>query len=441
MDAFQPNPSPSVNPADALRAQLAEWLQPILTELDRAQQQQNWEQVERLCKQALQRDGENWALWQRLAQSHEERSDWVQAETLWRHLTQRFSSRPEPYLALAALKRRRGSPDAARVVLEEAERRVGESSALRQALGVIDDPWALGEAVPQLGPGASAADVARALQLGQGHLDAGRFAEAEAVLEQILQVKPQAGRVQLSLAQLRWRRGELDALIAQLAPLLGDPQRVVSLPERAPLSLLLAQAYLARQRWQEADALLEPLALGPEPGPALLLLRAEAAVGRGDDIAAQQLLQQTLALDSNLARAERLLGELSLRLGDWDAAIAALTRALALQPDQAEIAALLQQARQQQLWWAGETALQRADWPAAGAAYRRLLEQCDLRSDAESHAQALARLDLLASLEPAALVAEQPSGLDPAGPEARLIQFRDFLDQAERQLKRLGVFA
>jgi hypothetical protein len=47
----------------------------------------------------------------------------------------------------------------------------------------------------------------------------------------------------------------------------------------------------------------------------------------------------------------------------------------------------------------------------------------------------------LASLEPAALVAEQPSGLDPAGPEARLIQFRDFLDQAERQLKMLGVFA
>jgi tetratricopeptide (TPR) repeat protein len=437
MDAFQPNPSSSASPADALRAQLDEWLQPILAELDLAQQQQNWEQMERLCKQALQRDGENWGLWQRLAQSYEERSDWVQAETLWRHLTQRFSSRPEPYLALAALKRRRGSPDAARVVLEEAERRVGESSALRQALGVIDDPWALGEAVPQLGPGASAADVARALQLGQAHLDAGRFAEAEAVLEQILKLKPQAGRVHLSLAQLRWRRGELDALIAQLEPLLKNPERVMALAERAPLSLLLAEAYLARRRWQEADALLEPLALSAEPVPGLLLLRAEAAVSCGDDIAAQQLLQQTLALDANQPRAERLLGELSLRLGDWDAAIAALTRALALQPDQPENTALLQEARQQQLWWAGETALKRADWPAAGAAYRRLLEQSDLRSDA--HAQALARLDLLASLEPAALVAEQPSGLDPASPEARLMHFRGFLDQAERQLKMLGV--
>jgi tetratricopeptide (TPR) repeat protein len=436
MDASQPNLGTPADPAAALRAQLDGWLQPILAELELAQQQQNWPQVERLCKQALQRDGENWGLWQRLAQSHEERSDWPQAETLWRHLTQRFSSRAEPYLALAALKRRRGAPDAARVVLEEAERRVGDSSALRRALGVIDDPWALGEEVPQLGPGASATDVARALQLGQEHLDSGRFAEAEAVLEQILQLKPQAGRVQLSLAQLRWRRGELDALIAQLEPLLGDPQRAASLAERAPLSLLLAEAFLARQRWQEADRLLEPLAA--EPVPAVLQLRAEAAIGRGDDIAAQGLLRKCLELHPNLPRAERLLGELRLRLGDWDGAIAAFTRALALQPDQAEIAALLERARQQQLWWKGETALKQADWPAAAAAYRQLLEQSEAHADA--HAQALARLDLLASLQPAALVAEQQAGLvDPSSPEGRTIQFEAFLDQAERQLKMLGV--
>jgi tetratricopeptide (TPR) repeat protein len=436
MDASQPNLGTPADPAAALRAQLDGWLQPILAELELAQQQQNWPQVERLCKQALQRDGENWGLWQRLAQSYEERSDWPQAETLWRHLTQRFSSRPEPYLALAALKRRRGAPDAARVVLEEAERRVGDSSVLRRALGVIDDPWALGEAVPQLGPGASATDVARALQLGQEHLDSGRFAEAEAVLEQILQLKPQAGRVQLSLAQLRWRRGELDALIAQLEPLLGDPKRAASLAERVPLSLLLAEAYLARQRWQEADMLLEPLAA--EPVPAVLQLRAEVAIGRGDDIAAQGLLQQCLALDPNLPRAERLLGEVCLRLGDWDGAIAAFTRALALQPDQAEIAAQLERARQQQLWWKGETALQQADWPAAAAAYRQLLEQSEVHADA--HAQALARLDLLARLEPAALVAEQQAGLvDSSSPEGRTLQFEAFLDQAERQLKMLGV--
>lgn len=200
--------------------------------------------------------------------------------------------------------------------------------------------------------------------------------------------------------------------------------------------MLLAEAYLARQRWQEADMLLEPLAA--EPVPAVLQLRAEVAIGRGDDIAAQGLLQQCLALDPNLPRAERLLGEVCLRLGDWDGAIAAFTRALALQPDQAEIAAQLERARQQQLWWKGETALQQADWPAAAAAYRQLLEQSEVHADA--HAQALARLDLLARLEPAALVAEQQAGLvDSSSPEGRTLQFEAFLDQAERQLKMLGV--
>lgn len=423
MDAPQPNSGLTTTSVDAS------------AELELAQQRQDWLQVERLCKQALQLDGKNWGIWQCLAQSHEERADWVQAETLWRHLTQRFSSRPEPYLALAALKRRRGSPDAARVVLEEAERRVGDSSALRRALGEIDDPWALKEAVPPLGPDASPADLAMALRLGQEHLDSGRFAEAEAMLDQILQLKPQAGRVQLTLAQLRWRRGELDALIAQLEPLLGDPQRAVGLPERVPLILLLAQAYLAQQRWQQAEKLLEQLAV--ETSPASLQLRAEAAVGRGDDIAAQLLLQQCLALDSSQAMAERLLGELRLRLGDWDGAIAALIRAVALQPDQPDAVALLEKARQQQLWWKGEIALQRADWPAAAAAYRQLLEQSDARADV--YAQALDRLDLLASLEPAALVYEHQLGLVPVSPEARLVQFEEFLDQAERQLKMLGV--
>ena len=93
------------SPGDALRQQLDDWLAPILEELQQAELANQWPRVEQLCKQALQRDGENWGLWQRLAQSYEARSELAQAETLWRHLTQRFSSRPEPYLALAALQR------------------------------------------------------------------------------------------------------------------------------------------------------------------------------------------------------------------------------------------------------------------------------------------------------------------------------------------------
>ena len=60
----------SPRPAEALRQQLNDWLQPILKQLEAAERERNWLQVERLCKQALQRDGDNWTLWQRLAQSH-----------------------------------------------------------------------------------------------------------------------------------------------------------------------------------------------------------------------------------------------------------------------------------------------------------------------------------------------------------------------------------
>lgn len=423
-----------LEPADALRQQLDDWLRPIVQALELAEAERQWPQVEQLCKQALQRDGDNWALWQRLANSYEQRSEWAQAETLWRHLTQRFNSRPEPYLALAELQRRRGAPDAARVVLAEAERRVGDSDALRRALGVIDDPWALGDQIPQLGPGAGAAELARAVQLSQQHLDAGRLSEAEAVLEQILQRKPQAGRVHLTLAQLRWRRGELDAVIDQLQPLLAEPATAAALAERRPLTLLLAEALLARGDWSLVEELLSGLLQDPRQlgGPAVALLQAQAAIGRGDDFAAQQLLLQLLQREPGLADAEKLLGELLARQGDWDGAIAALTRALALKPDAADTAALLEQARDQQLWWRGELALRQAAWGEAAEAYRQLLQR---RSN---HAEALARLDLLASLEAPALV--QPEDQAAKGSAAaRLTQFAASLDRAEAQLKMLGV--
>lgn len=428
------------NPADALRQQLSDWLAPILTELEQAEQQRAWPRIEQLCKQALQRDGENWDLWRRLALSYEARTDWVQAETLWRHLTQRFSSRPEPYLALADLQRRRGAPDAARVVLEQAERRLGASPTVQHSLGVIDDPWALGRGIPQLGVGASAAELGQALQLAQAHLDAGRFPEAEAVLEQILQAKPLAGKVHLRLAQLRRRRGELEPLITQLQPLLADSQRAAALPERLELSLLLAEALISKQRWGEAHGLLELLVPDPQlcQVPALLLASAECAIGFGDELSAQPLLERCLQLQPDLIEAEVLLAELALRLGDWGRAIAGLTRALARQPQRTDLAERLEQARNQELWWRGEQALQQADWPAAAEAFRRLLARDP------SQSEALARLDLLASLEPSRLVTIEDKVIA-AGPTAalaqRLIEFEACLNRAEAQLKMLGTLA
>ena len=95
--------------ADALRKDAQSSSGPQRAELDLAQRDQNWSRVEGLCKQILQQEPEDWGIWQRLALSFESRNDLRQAETLWRHLTQRFSQRPEPYLALAALQRKLGA--------------------------------------------------------------------------------------------------------------------------------------------------------------------------------------------------------------------------------------------------------------------------------------------------------------------------------------------
>jgi tetratricopeptide (TPR) repeat protein len=429
---------PESAPAEALRAQQRQWLQPLLERLDQAEAASDWELVERLCKQILQRDGENWSVWQRLALAYEARKDWTQAETLWRHLTQRFSNRPEPYLALAELQRRLGTPDAARAVLEEAERRVGGSEALRRSLAAIDDPWAVGEAVPTLSAEAPAAAVAQALQLAQGHLDQARFAEAEAVLDQILVARPQAVKVHLTLAKLRQRRSDHQGVIDQLLPLYQPCPEQGPLAETLDLPMLLLQALQEQQRFDDASALLEPLLRRfPEAAPPQLLA-ATLHLERGDAARAHGLVQRCLRLHPQNAQAHRLQGELCLRLGDADAAVQALQQALAIEPAHAHTAQQLESARHLQLWQRGEAALRQAAWQQAEQAYRKVLERDP------GHRQALARLDLLASLRStelldggASMAAVEASS--PESPDVRLQAFRYGLDRIETQLKMLGV--
>ena len=154
--------------AEALRRDRDGWLPQRLAELQVAEKDLAWDRVEALCKQILQREGDNWTIWQRLALSLEARADWNQAETLWRHLTQRFGDRPEPYLALASLQRKHGSPEAARAVLQQAERRLGLTEELAASLQVIDDPWAEDDSVPSLQEGAAGPAVAAALAVPVG---------------------------------------------------------------------------------------------------------------------------------------------------------------------------------------------------------------------------------------------------------------------------------
>lgn len=399
-------------------------------QLDQAEQEQRWTEVEALCRRLLQQNPDHWPVWQRLACAHEAREDWVQAETLWRHLTQRFANRSEPYLALAALQRKRGAPDAARQVLDQASRQIGPTPGLQAALGVIDDPWASAPAAAPLSPETPAEAVAARLQRAQEHLDAGRAAEAEACLEQVLQARPHAVSLNHQLARLRLRRGASAAVVDQLQPwlLACEPQQV-----NLELALLLAQALERERRWDELVALLEPLLPFQPDQPRLLLVLARAALALDRDRDALPLLQRSLRLDPAQPRVELALGELFHRRGDVEAAAAAFERALTLDPLLEPAADQLQRLRAEQAWQLGEAALAGADWHAAAAAYRPLLDH------PAYEARARARLELLASLEPEA----QPCGPETAATDAladRLARFHASLDELELRIQAVGRF-
>jgi len=415
--------------ADALRRDAESRQAPLLLDLENAEREQNWKRVEGLCKQILQEDSENWGIWQRLALSLESRNDLRQAETLWRHLTQRFAQRPEPYLALAALQRKLGAPDAARAVLQQAERRLGQRSELSQSLRVIDDPWAEQSAVPQLNDGATASDVALVLQQAQGHLAAGRHAEAEACFEQLISARPTALRFQLSLAQLKQRRGDHEAVIEQLLPLFSGSPVNGELLQGLQLPMVLLQALLEQQRWSELEQQLGPLlSVAPSDGR-LLYLKARCSLERGNDPDALPLLQQALQHSPKLLPALIALGQLLARLGDWDSAIPQLERALAIDPNATEAAEALDRARREQLWQRGETALSRADWASAQRFFRALLEF-------NGESRALDRLELLASLEPEALGQPELAETGAFGRAGqRLEQFSRMLDRLEAVLQ------
>lgn len=403
-------------------------LEPLLTQLAEAETQQDWSRAESLCKQILQQDSGQWPIWQRLALSLEARNDWTQAETLWRHLTQRFAQRPEPYLALASLQRKRGAPDAARVVLEQAERRLGRTSELDASLGFIDDPWANQTAVIPLSAEAPATQIADALQKAQQHLDAGRWAEAEAAFEQLTLARPQSKPFQINLAQLRWRRGDVRQVIAQLEPLFTLPLPPGPLVKGLELPWLLAQALQADQNWKPLGPLLSELQR-LAPGEArILLMQAEVALATNQDLDALPLLRQTLAMAPGMARAELALGQVLCRLGDWAGAIQSLERAVAQAPDLEEAALALEKARSELLWQQGETALAAADWAGAKRNYSALMARGD-------EPRALKRLELLASLEPQQLTTEPSSvSIKQPGSVMRLAQFSSALDRLEELL-------
>src|SRR5512133_3050188 len=105
----------------------------------------------------------------------------------------------------------------------------------------------------------------------------------------------------------------------------------------------LAEAYLALGRFMEAMVVCKKgvKAHPDDPSPRVLLARVYA--DQGKDRKALEELQAVLQTWPAFAAANRMAGVLHLRLGDRDAGVAALRRALEASPGDAETIAFLQQ--------------------------------------------------------------------------------------------------
>jgi len=318
-----------------------------MAEIDPAER--DWQKVEALCRQGLQHSPHDWLLWQRLGSSLEERQLWDQAETLWRHLTRRFDDRPEPFLALAALQRRRGSPEAARIVLKQAQEQLGPNPELSRSLDVIDDPWFLSSNAGGLTPQSPATDVATTLQAANDHLQLGRAPEAEAAFLNLITARPFALPFHRSLAALRQRRGAHALVIDQLTPLFAAPLELARL-EPPDLIHALVASLLQLERWEALDLLLADLRPRIPDDPVLACANVRRLLVQNQEIEALAVLRQLLRARSGEAPALALLGETLARLGEEGEAIAAFSKALAVDPHLDGVAEQLEHSQRSILW-------------------------------------------------------------------------------------------
>ena len=181
------------------------------------------------------------------------------------------------------------------------------SSFAQEALRLIQG-GKIDEAVIQyqLGVKADGRDVDCLVGLGRARLQQGRADEAKAVWEQLLSVQPQHPEAQSQLALLRYAAGEHGAMEA-----------------------LFAAAY------------------APGAGPMEHMNLAWALGKKGDGDGEEREYKKAIAADPKSAFVQMKAGEAALRRGDPLAAIAHLEPAVALSPGEAFLHAYLSKAHQQ----------------------------------------------------------------------------------------------
>lgn len=121
------------------------------------------------------------------------------------------------------------------------------------------------------------------------HVQARQLAQAQAVLETIVQQAPHDLAASIDLADVLFRQGRLQA---STAPLLRSMRR---LPRNAPLILALVQHLVARGEVVAARAAMDLLALAPDPPSDLLVAQANLRFAIGEVPAAKTLMEKAVA--------------------------------------------------------------------------------------------------------------------------------------------------
>jgi protein O-mannosyl-transferase len=221
------------------------------------------------------------------------------ARELFLRARQIDSKRVSPILGLANLARRTGE-------VAEAERLYREAIEL------------------------DASDPLPGTDLGSLLLSTGRAAEAKVVLEETVRRNPNAASAWLNLASTQHQLGDHSSAMASLR------RSLESNPRLARAHLLLAM-FERDPRSAQTAAQLDPL--DPEP----LRWLGKFAADQRDWLAVIQWCERLLKLEPNDAIALSDLAQALANLGRWDEAIAAMERAVGLQPGSEALRSNLQQ--------------------------------------------------------------------------------------------------
>lgn len=173
------------------------------------------------------------------------------------------------------------------------------------------------------------------------HLQAQQLDQAQAVLELILQHAPQDLAASIDLADLLFRRGQLQA---STQPLL---QAMRCLPRNAPLILSLVQHLTARGEIVAARACLDLLAQAPDPPSELLVAQANLRFAIGEILPAKALMERALAAGADDPGEMHLYAMLLQFSGEVDKACAVLEQCLLRWPQFGDAAMVLTNLRKQ----------------------------------------------------------------------------------------------